>query len=285
MASDEFVIKRLMVPKNNERGPAAAELFFAALHGTFTKMLKVQSIMSFEIVSINQFIQFYFRVPKYLVGFVEGQLYAQYPTLEVLQADDYTENILEEKYAVGLDLITERDDVFPIKTFQSFEADPISGITSVLSQLDPSEEVWIQICVSPTDNKWQKKAVGYVNAIRAGRDPNEPLWKSLAKGLFGAARDLSKSADQTSANQAADVSGPMQMALKGVEEKTTKLGFATKIRVAALSPDYEKAKRRLTEAVAAFKQFNVANMNGFLPGGTVEGLAALELYRSRTLGF
>ena len=281
--TNDYVMKRLMVPKNNEKGPAAAELFFASMHGTLNRSSKIQPIMSFEIVSINKFIQFYFRAPSYIREFVEGQLYAQYPTLEVLKADDYSQNILQEKFAVGLDLMTTKDDVFPIKTFQNFEVDPISGITSVLSQLEENDELWIQISVSPYDDSWQKKGIGYVNAIRAGRDPNEPLWKALGRGLFGALGDAVRAKTEGAASPA-EISGPMQAALKGVEEKITKLGFQTKIRVVSLSPKYEVAKQRLNEVVAAFKQFNVVNMNGFMPGLPVEGQAAIELYRSRSLG-
>lgn len=280
----DYIIKRLMVPKNNERGPDAAELFFAALHGTYARSSRIQPILSFEIVSINKFIQFYFRSPNYLREFIEGQLYAQYPTLEVTEAEDYTENIIEEKYAIGLDLITTKDDVFPIKTFQSFDVDPISSITSVLSQLNEGEEIWIQICVSPIDDSWQKKGIGYANAIRGGRNPNEPLWKSLVKGVFNVASTAVKSKEEVAKEGSPDLSGPLTAALKGVEEKTTKLGFQTKIRIVSLSSRYERSKQHLNEAVAAFKQFNVVNMNGFAPGIPLEGQAALDLYKSRALG-
>jgi len=279
-----FALKRLMVPKNNERGPQAAELFFAALHGTYRAGHRVQPVTSFEIVSINKFIQFYFGAPNYLKEFVEGQLYAQYPNLEITSCKDYSLNVTAGKYAVGLDLVTTKDDVFPIKTFQSFEADPISGITSVLSQLAAEDELWIQICVSPIDDSWQKKGVGYVNAIRAGRDPSEPLWKSFAKGVFGMAKVATSPTTQPPAEKSADISGPLQLALKGIETKTTKLGFRTVIRVISISNNYTKAKQHLSETVAAFKQFNLVNMNGFSAGMIVEGQTALDLYRSRGLG-
>jgi len=280
----DMVLCRLMIPKNNEKTPAAAELLFAALHGTYDYSSKKQPIMSFEIVSVNKFIQFYFYVPRYLKEFVEGQFYAQYPTVEIQEADDYAKSMTEKKYVVGADLVTTKDDVFPIKTFESFDVDPLSGITSVLSGADPKEEVWIQVCVSPIDDSWQKNAINYTKSIRAGRDPGESFFRSFAKDLLGAARQRSAEGGSSVSSEAKEVSGPMQLALKGIEDKTTKLGFRTNIRIVSASPDMTKAKRRLNSVVGAFKQFNTTNMNGLVQGGALEGEVLLELYRNRSIG-
>jgi len=281
---NDYVLVKILVPKNNEKGPTAAELFFAALHGTFDYSARYQPVMSFEIVSINKYIQFYFYAPKYLKEFVEGQLYAQYPAIEISIADDYAAKMLYQKSTVGLDLKTTKDDVYPIKTFESFEDDPMSGITSILSQLDGEEELWIQICVTPADDLWQKKGIAYSSAIQAGRDPSEPIWKSLVKGVFGAVKDVGKTAEATTTQQPVSISSPQATALKGIEDKTTKLGFKTKIRIVSLSNDPVKAKQRLNAVVGAFKQYNTGNMNGFIQGRLIEGEPIKELYMSRALG-
>lgn len=276
------VLMRLMVPKNNDRTPAAAELLFAALHGVFNYSSKIQPEMSFEIVSINKFIQFYFFVPTELKEFVEGQFYAQYPTVEISQVDDYTQKVFEEKYVVGYDVQTTKEDVYPIKTFQSFDVDPLSGITSVLSQLGANEEVWIQICISPVADSWQKKAVSYVKAIRAGRDPNEPLWKTILKGVGSAAQVPSQAGGSAPAQ--VEISGPASLAMSGIETKATKLGFKTKIRVVSLSSDYARSRQTASAIAGALKQYNTTNMNGFVQGNMVEGAPIVELFKRRTIG-
>jgi len=280
-----YVLKRLMVPKNNEKTPAAADLFFSALHGIFDYSSRYQPSVSFEIVSINKFIQFYFYAPKYLEQFIEGQIYAQYPAVEFTAAEDYASKLVGERTVLATDLLTMKADVYPIKTFQNFDVDPMSGITSILSQLDGNEELWIQVCVTPVGEAWQKKSIGYVNAMRAGRDPNEPMWKAFAKGVVGFMQAASKPPEAGGGSaQAPELSGPLQEALKAVETKTTKLGFETKIRIVAHSHDKIQAKRRLDTAVAAFKQYNLPSMNGFIGGNILEGETAVDLYRSRALG-
>jgi hypothetical protein len=277
---------RLMVPKNNDRTPAAAELLFAALHGVFNYSSKVQPEMSFEIVSINKFIQFYFSVPRELREFVEGQFYAQYPTVEISQVDDYTQKVFEEKYVVGYDVQTTKEDVYPIKTFQNFDVDPLSGITSVLSQLGSNEEVWIQVCISPVADTWQKKAISYVKAIHSGRDPNEPFWKTILKGMGTVAQSTAQATMQspTSAPKQIEISGPASLAMSGIEAKATKLGFKTKMRVVSLSGDYTRSRQNAHSIAGALKQYNTTNMNGFIQGNLVEGAPIVDLYRRRTVG-
>lgn len=279
--NEDRVLCRLLIPKNNEKTPAAAELFFAALHGVYTSSSRIQPIMSFEMVSINKYIQFYFEVPKYLKEFVEGQMYAQYPNVEISVVEDYVKHT-PDKFSVGSELLTTKEDVFPIKTFQSFEADPLSGITSILSQLGPSEELWIQICIAPVKDTWQKKSVSHVNAIKAGRNPGESLLKSIIRGAWGVAPTV---AGEKPASASVDISGPMAAAIKGIEEKCTKLGFETKIRVVSTSTDQTVATQRLAGVVGAFKQYNSTNMNGFMQGTLLTGQTIIDSYKKRLIGF
>jgi len=284
-SSSGTVLMRLMVPKNNERTPAAAELLFAALHGVFNYSSKIQPEMSFEIVSINKFIQFYFSVPRDLKEFVEGQFYAQYPTVEISEVEDYTEKVFEEKYVVGYDVQTTKDEVYPIKTFQSFEADPLSGITSVLSQLGSNEEVWIQMCILPVADSWQRKSTSFVRSIKSGRDPNEPVWKTILRGAGSLARGAATSTATPSASPTqADISGPQSLAMGGIEAKATKLGFKTKIRVVSLSGDYTRSRQNAMAIAGALKQYNTTNMNGFIQGNVVEGAPIVDVYKKRIVG-
>jgi hypothetical protein len=48
--------------------------------------------------------------------------------------------------------------IFPIKTHQKLESDPINNITNALSKLDEDEACMIQIMLRPTNNHWQKHA-------------------------------------------------------------------------------------------------------------------------------
>ena len=48
---------------------------------------------SFELVSIDGYIQYLIRTPKRYRDLIESAIYAQYPDAEISEAVDYTENI------------------------------------------------------------------------------------------------------------------------------------------------------------------------------------------------
>jgi len=286
-SNSDYVLCRILIPKKNEKTPAAAELFFAALHGIYDYTSKFQPTISFEIVSINKFIQFYFYAPRYLKEFIESQFYAQYPDVEISEAEDYTTKLIQGKAGVGVDLQTTKRDIYPIKTFQSFDVDPLSSITSILSQLDQNEELWIQICISPVDDKWQKQSEAYVASVKAGHNPDETILKTIGKGVFSFLRGLAESVQSPTESQTAktpEISAAVQAGLGGIESKATKLGFQTKIRIVSLSDDPNKARQRLNSVLGAFKQFNQTQLNGFIHGKILEKDLAIQSYQKRQLG-
>jgi hypothetical protein len=75
----------------------------------------------------------------------------------------------------------------------------------------------------------------------------------------------------------------MATALKGIEEKATKMGFKTVIRLVSLSPDHTRARHWLNATIGVFKQFNASHINGFVQGTVIEGEAIVDLYRRRYL--
>src|SRR5574337_1146776 len=92
------VLLLLEVPRTNDKKELAAEQMLAALHGILRprKDLRVSGAMqehiSLEIAGIGQRIRFYVWTPKHLQAFVEGQVYAQYPTVQIYeQTEDYAE--------------------------------------------------------------------------------------------------------------------------------------------------------------------------------------------------
>jgi hypothetical protein len=295
LAAQEYTVLRIDVPRNNDRSPLAAEQMFAAIHGIFSESAKFQNHLSFEIVARDKFIQFYLYLPIHLKDFVEGQIYAQYPSVEIHEVDDYAQqvNVVSKSYAV-CELALNKPEVYPIKQFTDFEVDPISGITSVMSKLNQDEEVWIQMIIRPVGDEWQEKGHKTVTAVRAGKKvgTGNPIFGSVMKGLFGFGRDLlvnavSPGADTTLPVKEIKLPASVEEALKSIEQKITKLGFETRVRILAHGNDSISVKLKCQNIAAAFKQFNTTNLNGFKAGPIfVDDEARLKdyLYRSYDKG-
>jgi hypothetical protein len=134
--SIESVLLTLEIPRANDKSELAAEQLFASLHGILRDRneLKhtggVQEHLSFEIASVNGQIRFYVWVPKALQSFVEGQIYSQYPTVQIHSADeDYVTHERQHSVIYTSEIVPTASEFLPIKTFQSFEVDPLAGIT------------------------------------------------------------------------------------------------------------------------------------------------------------
>jgi len=271
--AQEYTILRIDVPRNNDKSPMSAEQMFASIHGIFSETSDYQNHLSFEIVSKEKYIQFYVYLPVHLKDFVEGQIYAQYPSVEITEVDDYIQDVdISQKNCAICELKLNKPDVYPIKMFTDFEVDPISGITSVMSKLNNDEEVWFQMVVRPIGDEWQEKGHSMTNSIRSGvKIGGKSFTKSIFKSLFGFLKEIAvqavqPGADTSVAAKEVKLHASVEEALKSIEQKITKLGFETKIRIACIGHDPISVKLKCQNIAAAFKQYNTTNLNGFRAG-------------------
>lgn len=269
----ELVALLIHVPRDNIRPASAAEQVFAALHGIHKRGAVIQEELSFEMVATEGAIRFYAVVPAYLRDFVEGQIYAQYPNIHITAADDYVSlTDFSERNFVGAELCLDKEDVYPIKTYESFEADPLAGITSVLSGLQEGEEIWMQTIIHPEDEKWQERGIKTVADIRAGKKGTNGF-KTIV-GLFIAivTAITGKNGTTTAAAKPLEkkaLAAPVEQALKGIEDKIIKLGFATKMRIISIAKDAQKANSNLLSTIGVYTQFNTNNLNNIRTGAVV----------------
>jgi hypothetical protein len=245
----------LRVPRTNDKKELAAEQMFASIHGLLLKERKSifaktgREHLSFEIAALHKQTGFYIWLPAHLVSYIEEQVYAQYPSVQISEVEDYMQHGNEYQTHIFTDIVLQANDVLPIKTFPSFEVDPLAAITASLSKLEESERAVIQFLVRPIYDSWYGKAQKYAAQLQNGSS-----FSGLARALINGTED----------------SGPKQLSpvdqtrIKAAEEKSQKLAYEMKIRVI-----YEgnvsstEANMRLQAIIASFKQFNSNNLNGF----------------------
>lgn len=276
----------LEIPKANDKKELAAEQMFASLHGILRdkKELRItggmQEHISFEIAAIGKLIRFYVWVPKHLQNFVEGQIYAQYPTVQIREADDdYTQRRFEHPVIHTAELQLIDNDALPIKTFQSFEVDPLAGITATLAKLeDASEEVWIQVLARPIADDWHRRASAYAASVKSGKSD---LLSGVGGYLLKALTALVTPPTESTPAAAKELSERDKTRISEVEKKSTKLGYQFKIRIAYLGSDESIAKLRMQAIVGTFKQFNSTNLNGFRMGNPSFSREEVDKYAAR----
>ncbi|MBR3254427.1 type IV secretion system DNA-binding domain-containing protein [Candidatus Saccharibacteria bacterium] len=287
----DSVLLMLEIPRTNDKKELAAEQLFASLHGILRdkQELKnsggVQEHLSFEIVSTAGQIRFYVWVPKVLQSFVEGQIYSQYPTVQIYKMnEDYVDarDRYPVSYSTELGLI--EYDALPIKTFDNFEVDPLAGITGTLAKLNPdrSEEMWIQILTRPIPDDWHKNTTDkWVRRIKSGRKfimGGLVDWTYISEILLAPFRPPQGGTDS---EVKVELSERTKTQIAKAEEKATKLGYEVKIRLAYLGQSDVDAKLNMQALVGTFKQYNSTNLNGFKQVGGTFNKKDLDAYKMR----
>ena len=289
----DSVLLMLEIPRTNDKKELAAEQMFASLHGILRdkQELKnsggVQEHLSFEIVSTAGQIRFYVWVPKVLQSFVEGQIYSQYPTVQIYKMnEDYVDDRgkYPVQYSAELGLI--EDSALPIKTFDNFEVDPLAGITGTLAKLDPdhSEEMWIQILTRPIPDDWHKSTTDkWITKAKSGKKllsfGTGIDWTWLVEVLGALFRPPAGGTGSDAPK--VELSERVKTQISKAEEKATKLGYEVKIRLAYLGNSEVDAKLNMQALVGTFKQFNSTNLNGFKQIGGSFSQKDLDAYKLR----
>ena len=280
----------LEIPKANDKKELAAEQLFASLHGIFRDKSElrlnngIQEHLSFEIASVNGQIRFYAWVPRTLRSFVESQIYSQYPTVQIREAEeDYVTHERDHSVVYTSEIILTDSEMLPIKTFQSFEVDPLAGITGTLAKLEESgEEVWIQMLVRPITDEWHKRSDRWIDGVkRRGGGSSDGLDVAWLLGIFAA---LWKPPEEgkIGGGATAEISDRNKTRISEASTKATKLGYEVKIRLAYLGDSTTNARMRMQAIVGTFKQFNSTNLNGFKSSGASFKKEELVRYRARS---
>ena len=291
----KWVLMTIEVPKNNEQKSEAAENMFASLHGILRNADELrmtggaQEHLSFEIASFDQKIHFYVRAPEHLAKFVKGQIEAQYENVEIRMDNvlDYTSDSARYPAIATAELATNNSYYLPIKISENLEVDTLASITSAMVKNGTQNEaMWVQILVKPIADNWQKKAGKMIDKIKAGktikRDFGGLIWfLEVVKALW--------EPPQSTANTSVELDERRKEQVSAAEQKSQKLGYEVKIRLASLSDNTETSRQEIQSLFGTFKQFNSTNLNGFrLKTATNFNRESLEVFQTRdfsTAGF
>jgi hypothetical protein len=208
----DCILLEIKLPREIFKSPRATEVALASLlqGGGISKLYNrnfegnLPQYSSLEIASIEGVIHFYIRIHKKFKNIVESNFYAQYPGIEIVEADDYTKLIryhhlskdtriwgqsfkLEEKW-VPIDLSKGEPykekgddykmpaDFYPIKTYvdyeldkdpkEEFKVDPITPLLEFMGSIGKGEHFWYQILVQDESVYNDKKMPKfYVNKV------------------------------------------------------------------------------------------------------------------------
>ena len=244
----DSTLLQIALPRDNEIKIDAAEQLFASFAGIKTSgrfaFLKYRPHLSFEIVGMPGDIRFYIYTPNKYKDMVEKQINASYPDAEIKVVEEGNVRNIKEGYILGNEYnifskegqvafatLKLRDSNYkPIKVYKDLAVDPLSSITSVLAKMSDGEGAAIQIIISGADSTWSKLGREYIATTKKNEsNPETAKYSSDPKEL------------------------------EGIENKISKPGFFTVIRVVVSSSTKEAAQAHLGSIESAFDQFHSVN--------------------------
>jgi len=299
-SSLEWTLLEIRIPERVKVTPKAMEQVVSGLHGAYKGGNLIDRYIqgylphyfSLEIVGINGEIHFFIRTQARFRNLVEGQVYAQYPDAEIIQAEDYTKNVPKEIPSKdwncwGSEVIFTNKKFFPIRTYPHFKEeeteegiiDPLASLAEIMSRLNQGEQLWVQILISATHEPWQKDGRELVDELIGSpakpkkKDIFDRIESGLGKivempekaGILRTTDPAPKKDDKGVPSQIQFMPPGATKTVESVEAKIAKLGFNSKIRFVYLGRRDVFDMGNVAAFFGALKQFAGQDINGFKP--------------------
>ncbi|KKR32450.1 MAG: hypothetical protein UT64_C0034G0006 [Candidatus Falkowbacteria bacterium GW2011_GWF2_39_8] len=248
---------------------ARGEIIFSSIGGLRAKrgpkawLLGRKDHFSFEIVASKKHISFYLVAPKEMGRYLEQQVQAHYPEAVMEPVRDY--NIFNHHSSICAGYLkTKRSFIFPIRTYNKMDTDPLNSIINVMSKLGHDESMAIQYVVRSAKGVWHNRASSVFSKIRKGKTIDEALGGSYTSSVMAGLTDLVKAANPNSAKeqQKNQTMMPKQNAMdeqimKNLEEKNAKAGLDVNVRIIVNAKILSQAKLYLDNIIGVFGQYNL----------------------------
>lgn len=279
-ASQEYTLLQVTLPKNIDKTPQAMELFLMSLFQTGGESTfidrwwkgKTRPWFSLEIVSVEGNVYFFVWTRKNLAQYLQSQIYAQYPSVEVSEVEDYATKVdlTSGKYDIwGCEFELTQPDPYPIKTYINYGLDkeqdaenvidPLNQTLEFLGSLDKGNQVWIQILVQahkkedPKTDSWFEKT---------------DKWKDDAKEEIKKIKEESAVKDKEGNITSITLTDGQKEKIKAIEDSIAKYPFNVGIRGLYVCETDSFDATNIGGLTGSFKQYNDANLNGFKPSET-----------------
>ena len=321
----EYAMVEVKLPKEMVKSPVAMELFLTALHqtsgegGWFGKYWygKTRAWFSLELVSVEGQIHFFIWMRKSLKNLVSTSLYAQFPGIEVHDAEDYARSVHYDSKTMSIwaaDLQFDKEDAYPLMTYvdygldkdpkEEFKIDPIAPVIEFLGSIGVNQQAWIQIIVRAYKKSDHVKPGHLFKKYDKRKEEAEKIVNEMHKRnpktkVAGEVID-----EETGFSKMPRITKGEEEIISAIERNVTKLGFDVGIRLMYIARKENFNSSNIGGMQSIWKQYSAPHMNSLgtsddlwferidlpwedISGKTAEHFSrqALEMYKRRSYFF
>lgn len=256
-SSDIDATDHIQTMKNNIEIMNQIYKNFSAIFEDKRKFRKLwNNYISMEILVEKEIIKFIIWVPEDHIITLEKMISSFYPWA-IIESVDQPKLLEAWKFMDWWEFHLTKNSVHPIKTYESFEADPMDSLLSACSKIDKDEKLLLQILVEPLEEKRLKKLRKKAEKIKDWKDNWRFLW-FLINIWKGFRNDSGEKSKKDTDKHKHDFS---QQQLWDFDKKMDDELFNVKIRTFATSDDPKRPQKIIDDLSRLFNQYNYIWLN------------------------
>lgn len=262
--------------KNLKELISSMEQFYAGMLSVSGKAVygpdMVENQFSIELAVANgseEFV-FYVAVPDQKRDIFEKQFLSIFPNAKLSEKKDNYNVFNEEGVSVGSSAKQIRREIFPVKTYEQFDYDPLNVILNALSKIQKDGEgAVVQIVLNPRGDYYNKQYKEALDSIQKGEsvkkatDIRHTLWGNFTKGFKEITKETYKEITKGDKEKKEEPKVVDQIAVEQITAKIQTPVLETNIRLIASASSRQRAEDILTSIESAFGQFENSLGNGF----------------------
>lgn len=225
--------------------------FYAVYSNKWKANFLVQNYVSMELLVEKEMIKFMIGVPKDYVETIEKNISSFYPG-SVIDYIDQPKLLDAGKYLGGGTFTLSKKDAFPIKTYETFEADPMESILSAFSRVDNEEKLCLQILLAPVSEKMQENMRKSIDDIKEGKK-KETFWSML--------KDIIPKSDKKDDKKEKKNTKYSSQQMGDLDKKTEDELYNVTIKALATSPHPHRIDIVLNDLARSMSQYGYVGLN------------------------
>ena len=234
-----------------------------------TELVENQFTIELAVSNGGEEFVFYVAVPDQKRDIFEKQFLSIFPNAKLAEKKDNYNIFNEEGFSVGSNAKQIRREIFPIKTYEQFDYDPLNVILNALSKIaKDGEGAAIQIVLNPAGDYYNKQYKEALDAIQKGEsvkkatDIRHTLWGNFTKGFKEITKETYKEITKGDKEKKEEPKVVDSIAVEQITAKIQTPVIETNIRILASAANRQRAEDIITSIESSFGQFENSLGNG-----------------------
>jgi len=281
-----MTLYEVVLPESHEGSEKPLKEVLSGMEQFYAGMLSVSSDedpsgnhIVLEIANSNgssDFV-FYVSVPTAKQNLFEKQILSIFHDARVNEISDDHNIFNGEGFSVGAVAVSNGNSIFPLKTYESFDHDPLNVILNSFSKISKDGEgACLQVLMSPAGDFYQKRFEHALGQIEKGVSIKDAINipSSISGEFTKALRDAFFSKKKSEKNEEKKPADPL--VLERIRQKIAKPIVSVSIRLVTSAGDISRARGLLSDLQSGFNQFDETQGNSLrfkeLSGGALKKL-------------